>query len=235
MSMPIIEKSSRSSRLRLHQFAVACALIVPIAACSGQNNTVVPMNASLQTSPDAPPLRKLNPAPRRAFEVRVVLDGAPGPFTRVSAVAQYDVSNEAECGKKDELAGVFLSITSNETVSLTRVSDTEYAGTVYADGIVDEDYYGRGVCHWELTEARVVLQAGKDEADTRFVADLPAASILGQGSRTKHFWTGYYPRAEMPGFREFGNTDLKTAQGRQAADQRDAFFSITVTAKETTK
>lgn len=235
MTMPIIEKSPRSSRLRMHQFAMACALIVPIAACSGQNKTAVPMNASLQTSPDSPPLRRLNPAPQRAFEVRVTLDRAPGPFASVSAVAQYDVSNEAECGKKDELAGVFLSITSNEPVTLKRISDTEYAGTVYADGIVDEDYYGRGVCHWELTEARVVLQAGKDAADTRFVADLPAAAILGQGARTRHFWKGYYPRAEMAGFREFGNTDLAVAQGRQAADQRDAFFSITVTAKENTQ
>lgn len=235
MSMPIIEKSSRSSRLRMHPFAVACALIVPIAACTGQNKTVVPMNASLQTSHDTPPLRTLNPVPKRAFEVRVTLEGAPGPFASVTAVAQYDVSNEAECGKKDELAGVFLSITSNETVSLKRISENEYAGVVYADGIVDEDYYGRGVCHWQLTEARVVLQAGKDEADTRFVADLPASALLGQGARTKHFWKGYYPRAEMAGFREFGNTDLKTAQGRQAGDQRDAFFSITLTAKETTK
>ncbi|MEG2805029.1 hypothetical protein [Stenotrophomonas sp.] len=192
------------------------------------------MNASLQTSNDTPPLRTLNPAPQRAFEVRVTLDGAPGPFATASAVAQYDVTNEAECGQKDELAGVFLSITSNETVALKRVSDTEYAGVVYVDGIVDEDYYGRGVCHWALTEARVVLQAGKDAADTRFVADLPAASVLGQGSRTRYFWNGYYPRAEMAGFREFGNADLASAQGRQAEDQREAFFSVTLAAREMT-
>jgi hypothetical protein len=57
---------------------------------------------------------------------------------------------------------------------LTRVSDVEYTGTVYADGILDEDYYGRGICRWQLTQARVQLKATGVPRETLFSASISA-------------------------------------------------------------
>jgi hypothetical protein len=61
----------------------------------------------------------------------VTIENARGPFEFVKGGAQYDVSNEGECGHMNEWAGVAERITSQKDVALTKVSDTEYRGVVY--------------------------------------------------------------------------------------------------------
>ncbi|AJQ81660.1 hypothetical protein BRN52_02670 [Xanthomonas oryzae pv. oryzae] len=92
-------------------------------------------------------LAKLNPSPRKAYEVALTLNKAPGAFGLVEAAAQYDVSNEQQCGKIQPETGTACRITSQENVVLKKISETEYRGTVYLDLMQDEDYYGRGVCY----------------------------------------------------------------------------------------
>lgn len=183
----------------------------------------------------ASPLRALNPQPRLAYEFRIQLGQTGGsmpaaPFAMVEATAQFDASNAAQCGKSSGLSGAVPGMSSHETVRLTRVSPTEYVGTVYADTIVDQDYYGRGVCHWKLTEARVALRASDAPAASRFVAALPADQILAGGSLLRYFWQGYYPSFEQRSATDFGRSDLKTVP----AHQQDQFFTVTLTAKKIT-
>jgi hypothetical protein len=184
-----------------------------------------------------PPLRKLNPTPTQAYEVRVTLANAAdlssaadgkSPFTLVDGVAQFDASNAARCGKSNALSGSVPTMSSHEPFRLSRVSATEYVGTVHADMLLDEDYYGRGVCHWTLTEARVVVRAQTDIADTRFVAALPAEKLLAADSRTRYFWKGYYPRFEQGQFADYGRLQLDAVP----ANRRSEFFSITLTARK---
>ena len=104
-------------------------------------------------------LARLNPSPKRAYTLVVTVKDAPGTFEAMTATAQYDVINENECGHINRSSGTAERITSNETFVLEKVSDTEYRGKFYLDLMQDEDYYGRGACHWELMEARIVLQA----------------------------------------------------------------------------
>ena len=96
-------------------------------------------------------LAKLNPSPRKAYELVLRLHNPPGSFAVVEGVAQYDVSNEAQCGYIEPATGAPARITSQEPVTLRRVTDNEYRGTVYLDRMLDEDYYGNGVCQWKLT------------------------------------------------------------------------------------
>lgn len=172
------------------------------------------------------PLRKLNPAPRLPLRVRIRVDGAPGDFSSVRGTVQYDVVNAAQCGKRDALSGAVPSITSNETFELTRLSDTEFTGVVYADRILDENYYGRGVCRWELTEARVALRAGGAEQDARFVAGIKGSQLAAGATAAKYYWGGYYPRAKQDGFADFGQKDLEQVP----ADKRAEFFRILISA-----
>ncbi|MFB5204607.1 DUF502 domain-containing protein, partial [Stenotrophomonas sp. 3diitr2024] len=72
-----------------------------------------------------------------------------------------------EHGTDRELAAVYVPTTPNPTsgyleivpVELRKVADGEYRGTLYVDRMLDEDYYGRGVCHWEFTGAGAMLKA----------------------------------------------------------------------------
>lgn len=207
-------------------------LAVALVACAPARNDMSqpPAASESEQEQSPPPRRKLNPAPQRAYRITLTLADAPGPFAAVEGVAQYDVSNDDQCGKRIEWAGVTPRITSNETFELLRVSETEYEGTVYADLILDEDYHGKGVCHWELTEVRARLRATGDETATRFVPDIVAEQVFAQQSVTKHFWKERYPRSNSDGFPSFGQDDLT----RVPPDRRHEFFAITLSAREAT-
>ncbi|TRM53088.1 hypothetical protein YH64_010110 [Achromobacter sp. LC458] len=183
------------------------------------------------------PLRKLNPAATQAYEIRLTLANASdlssagdgkSPFTVAEGTVQFDASNGARCGKSNALSGHVPTLSSHEPFRLSRISATEYVGTVYADMLLDEDYYGRGVCHWALTEARVALQARTDNADTRFVAGLPAKKMLAGGTQARYFWKGYYPRFEGGQHTDYGTPRLDTV----SAEKRNEFFTVTLTARK---
>lgn len=222
--------SRRLDGTRFHHrlFALVASLaILPFAACQGQTTGEIPMSASNDSTKDAP-LRNLNPNPLRAYKVRILLKDAPGPFESVEGTAQYDVQNPGECGKQDHIAGSVPRITSNEPIELHRESDTEYAGTIYIDRILDEDYYGRGVCKWDFVEARVRLRGASDEFATRFVADIPASVVQEKSEKTTFFWNGYYPRASMTNYATFGDPSLEQVP----EEKRGEFFTVTLAADE---
>ncbi|WP_311239425.1 MULTISPECIES: hypothetical protein [unclassified Xanthomonas] len=173
-------------------------------------------------------LAKLNPSPRKAFEVTLTLKNAPGAFGLVQGAAQYDVSNEAECGKIQPETGTAGRITSQEDFALKKVSDTEYRGTVYLDLMQDEDYYGRGVCHWEFSGASVMLKATGAEEETRFLSFIEAKTVTAQQVSTEYYWSERYPRSEMSNFPDMG----KHAAEEFKPEIRDKLFTITLAAKE---
>lgn len=187
----------------------------------------------MNTTTNAPieegePQRKLNSAPKHGYVITMTLKEAPGPFASIEAVAQYTVENSAECGKKIPIAGVFPRITTNEPFEMTRVSDSEYRGTLYTDLVLDEDYFGRGVCRWMFVEARVRLRATNDERDTRFVPSLLAESILHGGEDTKYFWKENYPRVPAyDAYPEVGEASLD----KIPLDRHGEFFTITLKAE----
>ncbi|HGP0214785.1 TPA: hypothetical protein ACLEX3_005942 [Pseudomonas aeruginosa] len=182
-------------------------------------------------------LRRLNPAPTQAYEIRLTLantsdlsSGANGhsPFTVVEGTAQFDAINAARCGRSNALSGNVPTLSSHEPFRLSRISATEYVGTVYADMLLDDDYYGRGVCHWTLTEARVAARARTDIAVTRFVASLPAQKLLAAGTQTRYFWKGYYLRFEQGPQADYGSQQLDAVP----AARRGEFFTMTLTARK---
>lgn len=212
-------------------------LVLLAAAGCGSNFAASPAKADTASNAHTPPLRKLNPAPTQAYEIRLTLANASdlsspadgkSPFTVVEGTVQFDASNGARCGKSNALSGHVPTLSSHETFRLSRISPTEYVGTVYADMLLDEDYYARGVCHWALTEARVALRARADIADTRFVAGLPAKKVLAGGTQARYFWKGYYPRFENGQHSDYGRSQLDAVP----ADKVSEFFTVTLTARK---
>nr|WP_315847409.1 hypothetical protein [uncultured Achromobacter sp.] len=212
-------------------------LVLLAAAGCGSNYADNQAKADAASDARKPPLRKLNPAPTQAYEIRLTLANASdlsspadgkSPFTVVEGTVQFDASNGARCGKSNALSGHVPTLSSHETFRLSRISPTEYVGTVYADMLLDEDYYGRGLCHWALTEARVALRARADIADTRFVAGLPAKKVLAGGTQARYFWKGYYPRFENGQHSDYGRSQLDAVP----ADKVNEFFTVTLTARK---
>ncbi len=223
--------SQENSLWRRQKFSISLLLsllAVSTTACTAQISGNESMNASSQpegSEAKRKPLRNLNPSPKDAVHIRIKVSGAPGALPLVDAAAQYDVTNSAECGKLRS-SGAFPTISSSEAVELTKVADDEYAGVVYMDRIIDEDYYGRGVCHWEFVEARASFRASEDVKATWFVVDLPAEIIQNKSTKKLFYWTGYYPKAKSDNYAEFGDETLENVP----ADKRSEFFTIEMSA-----
>lgn len=177
---------------------------------------------------DAAPLRNLNPSPKNAYEIRVVLKDAPGPFAELDAAAQYDVVNAGECGEPQPISGAVPRISTSEAVKLERVSETEFVGRVYTDQVLDEDYYGRGVCHWKFVETRVSMRESSNPMATSFVAALGADAIEQGGSKPTFFWEGHYPKAEIDNYAEFGDPSLDHVPDARKSE----FFEVVISAQQ---
>jgi hypothetical protein len=195
-----------------------------LSACSIQGNDMT----TTQNGPQDEPLRKLNPNPKQGYRITMTIADAPGPLVLTDARAQYDVTNEVPCGKAIPNGGGVYRMTSNEPLVLAKVSDTVYEGMVYADQILDEDYYGDGVCHWELTDVRAVLSATGNPVETQFIPHISAEAVRKQSSEISYFANLGYPRRGIDGFDDSGQPD----PNRFRPEIRDELFSITMDAKE---
>lgn len=184
------------------------------------------MNTSQNNSQDEP-LRKLNPHPKQGYRITLTIADAPGPLVLTDARAQYDVTNENICGEEQPSGGVYR-MTSNEPLSLIKISETVYEGIVYADQILDEDYYGNGVCHWEFSGVRAVLSATGNPVETRFVPRLYSEHVMAQESVITYFAKLRYPRSGMDEFADFG----ESSPDRFKPEIRNELFTITLDAKE---
>ncbi|MFT3667428.1 MAG: hypothetical protein QM795_02275 [Pseudoxanthomonas sp.] len=158
-----------------------------------------------------PPSIRLNPHPVRAYRVVLTLDDAPGPFRLVEGVAEYTAKYRDEpgrtCGYMAGGVGAFIPLNWGEPFELKKVSDDTYEGVVHADGVLDEDYDGEGVCHWEMIEIRARLRANDNQADTRFVPFIRTTPEMIETSSTRYFWKGVYANPEFSQYTSFGQSD----------------------------
>lgn len=214
-------------RLTSHFFPVY--LLLPLAlgasACSRME--------SLFMSNDNAPVISVHeqPHPRQAYRIVMTIENAPGPFAQVEGSARYDVVNYQACGELSRIPGaegVASRIDHQPEVRMERLSDNTYAATVYADLMVDEDYYGRGTCHWEFKYFSALLRATGDTRETRFLPSIDAGEIMTGKAATWYFPNVRYPVSGLPDFAEFGDQD----PSKFKPEIQNQLFRIVLTAQE---
>jgi hypothetical protein len=171
---------------------------------------------------------KEHPQPKLAYQLTMVIENAPGPFAMIEGSAQYDVSNYKTCGERNPVSGTRSRISTHPPIEWKSMGNGQYVAMVYPDLMVDEDYYGNGVCHWKLMGASALLKATGAETETRFLPALDIEDILAEKTVKLYFWGGYYPRAKSQNFPDFGEKNISNVP----VDQQGEFFTITLTAKE---
>lgn len=187
---------------RVFPVAFGLTSILAFAACTASG---IDMNAAA----NAPPRYKANPAPKEAYRITMTIKDAPGPFAQMLGLAQFDVVNRDCLPPPDDNNGHLWPIpTEGVEIPLEKMPDGSYSGIVHADHMLDEDYFGRGVCQWGLIQAQVQLKATGAKAETKFIPSINADKIVSGGVETIYMSRGVYPAAEeLEDYPTFGETD----------------------------
>jgi hypothetical protein len=165
---------------------------------------------------------KQNPHPVKRYEITMTIDGAPGPFELIEGHMQFVISNPL-CAPQDLVSGARPTPIERPPITLTRVNDRLYKGTIYLDLLQDEDYYGLGVCQWKMVASIMSLQAH----DVSMGADISYDDIVAQRTVTQYMAKELYHGSAVK--------DLNVGAGPISdyiAKNRDKFFSITIKARE---
>lgn len=190
--------------MRVSLLVVVVPLSLFLTACEPKSE----MDASGSRASSGP-LRRLNPAPKQGYRIRLTIQDAPGPLVLVGATAQYDVINEIQCGEASPYGGVYR-MTSGEAFALTQVGGANYEGVVYLDQILDGDYYGNGACVWELTAVTATFTGVSSGSDgVRFSPSIFSDRIRVGGSEVVYFWKGIYANPDFGSYTSSGQTDSK--------------------------
>lgn len=176
------------------------------------------------------PRYKENNNPVQAYRLRMHIHDAPGPLKVTASATQHDVVTPECLPPPNANPGGHLSpIPTNDIpFQLERLSEAEYTGVFYMDGMIDEDYHGRGICRWELIQVQVQLKASGAEGETRFIVSLDKDELSGGGSKTVYYWKGGYPRSSMDDFPDYGVTSVEDIREGLRGD----LFSVTITAEK---
>lgn len=213
--------------------SMAVAASIALAACAPmtdssqkeQNNRAE--ESRKKDSPMQAHKFRLNPNPKQRYDITMSIKDAPGTFEYVRFGASYEAK---DCSYViSEFEGVRGHPEHHVELDFRKMDEHTYVGTLYLDAMVDEDYYGNGVCHWQMTGMGVGLKATGAEKETRFSSSLMRESIQEQRSQETYFWKDRYPREEgYDNFPEFGEGALD----KVPIDERDEFFAITLTSRE---
>lgn len=105
------------------------------------------------------PVPQNNPHRQQAYRIVVHTNDAPGAFDSVAGNVLYRVESPKCLAWKDRWAGVPVQAEHNQAFALHPVASSEpgqvYEGVMYVDQLVDQDYYGLGVCHWSVNMVTV--------------------------------------------------------------------------------
>jgi hypothetical protein len=163
---------------------------------------------------------KLNPNPRMRYEVTVRIDDAPGPFDTVDGTVDYRVSN-ADCVPLTPITGATILPSKRVPLKLTPIGNNTYRGELFADLLQDEDYFGKGVCHWSIVATGVEARVKKMD----FAASLPKDEIFAHKPVTQYYSNRAYAESD---------TELLNTGNLNRADFKDPAhtFSISLSAEE---
>ncbi|WP_333680350.1 hypothetical protein [Dyella sp.] len=187
---------------------MSLASLIVVSACGSSMNT-----------PDI----KHSPHPKMRYEITLMIKDAPGPFESVKGYMLYKVVNE-QCSPFEEFAGIYRPPPDQDLpFTLTRVNNQEYKGVIYLDLLQDADYYGKGVCHWNMPFVLANLKVG----EVTFAPDMSQSQIIQQQSIPQYFPKKAYGDNSIKNMGYAGST-----MSDVVARYREEFFSITLSAKE---
>ena len=97
-----------------------------------------------------PPIAKTNQNPTQRYEITVELVDPPADVKNISGVAYFSIPDVICMPTPDRIAGYTPGSRYKKRFSLVPTGQNTYQGHIFRDWPIDEDYFGLGVCKWEL-------------------------------------------------------------------------------------
>ncbi|MFZ5638332.1 MAG: hypothetical protein ACOY82_17280 [Pseudomonadota bacterium] len=178
------------------------AIMMTLAALTSCQSANAPdagaSGGAAMTAPTAvPDVRPVaNPAPRQRYALTLRFDGLPGALTDIAATADFEVENR-ECVPYDysrAAGGVRLPPRYSVPLALQRIDDSTYIATLHEDALLDDDYYGLGVCRWALNTATVHFHS----ASTHFVGGIDAERLAAEAEVVDHYLARDFAQKPTP-------------------------------------
>ncbi|WP_429002919.1 hypothetical protein ACE15N_16855 [Xanthomonas campestris pv. passiflorae] len=175
------------------------------------------------------PTYQKNPHPKQAYRITMTIEDAPGPFEWVSGTAFYQMTNHKQCTPIEPIAGVWNKFDEDGIpIHFEKRDASTYVSTIYADGMIDANYYGKGTCLFALDGVGISLKATGKKEETRFQPALFENEIHSSAPKITYFWKDRYPKADMDDFPDGGEARLD--QFNESA--RKNTFKITLTVEK---
>jgi hypothetical protein len=165
---------------------------------------------------------KHNPAPKKRYAITLTVDGAPGPFDSITGFVEYKVAND-ECVPLEPVSGATIAPEEKVPVVFKHETGNVYVGTIYTDLVQDEDYFGLGICHWQVVAASAVLKNNAVE----FSPAIFHKDIAAQHAVSTYFVKGDYTD-NTKSHSAFGTTNRSLFQPESRTD----LFTVTLAARE---
>ncbi|WP_454257061.1 hypothetical protein [Pseudoxanthomonas mexicana] len=107
------------------------------------------------------PVAKTNPNPKQRYEITVELVDPPQDIREISGVAHFGVGTRTCLPYREKIARVTIGASYKREFALIRAGESTYKGHIFLDWPIDQDYYGLGVCKWEITGVNAILAPGQ--------------------------------------------------------------------------
>lgn len=146
---------------------IGCSVIL-LTGCNLEDGKMFDSAYDFRGLPKAEsdPVVTENPKKHQKYEVTVTFKDAPGKFEIAKLVENYSARN---CRyTTNRMAGATMLAHYQPEFALQKISDTVYRGEFYTDRPLNEDYYGQGVCLWELFAVSLGFQANGNQKSTYF-------------------------------------------------------------------
>jgi hypothetical protein len=206
--------------------AVSIALIATACDPSKASKTATGSKAPEAYSRAQADKYRRNPNPKQRYDITMIIADAPGPFESVQWYANYEAPNCLFI--LDRFAGVSSRPSYRMPVHFRKVDGSTYVGTVHLDAMLDEDYFGDGVCHWELRGTSVSLKATGSKGESNFLPGMQLDEVVAEEPKSTYFWRGRYPRSTANDFPDFGEPNIDEFR----PEIRDNLFTIAFSSKE---
>jgi len=167
-----------------------------------------------------------NPDPKQGWRLQVKVENAPGPLVMMrSGVGVFIHRNPCLPPPNTNPMGVSTRLSSGMSFPMERLDENTYSGVFFSDWVLDEDYFGRGLCRWQFESAGVFFMATGAEGETQYIANIGFNELDdGLVKRLYYTKTAYPENPRMAGDSKSGYRD----PNRYRPELRDDLFTITL-------